>query len=121
LINGLQILLSTLGINSKLHFVKSTKENILDKFALRIYGKQNLEIFIKWIGKYLFGWKHLSHITEYAKSDFRNNKYTKEEIKVLVQENFPIGFDHFRRKTGISQDVIKRLFGSWNQCVSDAD
>lgn len=117
LINSLQILLSTLGINTKLSFAPKNKDNELEQFILKIYGKENLGIFITKIGKYLPGWKHLKHITDYTQSDFRNNKYTKEEITQLVKANYPISLNKFRIKTGISQDVVERLFGSWNQCL----
>jgi hypothetical protein len=119
LIDGLKILLSTFGINSKLLFRKSTEINCQDQYILSIYGKENLTKFVCIIGKYLPGWKHLLHIKEYGKSDNKNIKHTKSEIKKIIKENYPISADKFCPKTKISQAVVKRLFGSWNQAIKE--
>lgn len=121
LVDGIVILLSSLGIDAKSSFAKSTNPQHKDAYIVDVYGKENIRVFVRKVGKFLYNWKHFQTIKEYSDSEYGNCKYTKKDVAEALKKHYPISLGNFYKLTKIGQYTIERLYGSWNKCLLEND
>lgn len=115
LIDGSHLLFEDLGINTKLNFYEDPIDS--DQYILTIYGKENLNRLLFWCSSYWYGWKHLFAIQEYSKSNHGNISHSRKDIELALENLYPINSTNFSLQSDIPQTTIKRLYGSWNNCL----
>ena len=128
LIEGIHVLLSSLGIRSSVAYHNKEKQrgqrpNTKNAYSVSVYGKQNIRKFLDMTKSYLCDWKWTPSVIGYIDKEHGNRKYSADDKAILIStlsKEFPISLYKFWKKTGISQSTIDRLFGSWNMFVKSA-
>lgn len=115
LAEGAYQLLNSLGISATLTTFQPRVHSRM--YNVGIFTKDDLAVLMNSLRTWLYGWKHLQSILEYARSENGCVTYTKQEVETALKKCWPVSCAKFSKITGICQGVVRRLYGSWSRCL----